>query len=146
METRKKMPDMKKALDLIESASKEVDFTYTLPLKDESSNTVIKNIYESFRMLGEALLVSKGIEPKDHVSCIKELLNLNLDTSRPLTLLESLRKLRHNINYYGYRAGIEESKDVISISKSCFKPLFDKIKGLINMKENSRKQKRGKNV
>ena len=127
MEVRYKIPDKKKALDLIESAKKEIEFTFSLLVNDKSSNTIVKNIYESFRMLGEASLINRGIEPQDHVICISELLDFNVSTLRPLNLIEKLRKLRHNINYNGYRADVEEAKESLSIAKSCFKVLFNEI-------------------
>jgi len=82
-------------------------------------------------MLGEALLIIKGIEPLDHIICIKELLDLDIETSRPINLIDNLRRLRHNINYYGYRATKLEAEDTISIAKSCFTPILEKVKEII---------------
>lgn len=128
---RDKFPDFKKADSLVESASRDMKFTLTLQLNQNSSNTIIRNIYESFRMLGEALLTAKGIESKDHVMPINELINLNLKTQRPLQLLDSLRRLRRNINYYGYMAKIEEAEDIINLAKCCFQQVSDEVKNIL---------------
>ncbi|MAF35907.1 hypothetical protein CL622_02195 [archaeon] len=68
---RFKRQDKKNALSIIESAKSEIKFTLTLPIKEESGPTIIRNIYESFRMLGDALLVNKGIKSEDHLAPIK---------------------------------------------------------------------------
>lgn len=124
-----------KALSLIESAEKDIRFTLSLNTSDSSANTIVRNIYESFRMLGEALLVFRGIEPVDHVVCIDEILKLNVNTKRPLNLIGNLRRLRHTINYYGYRASAKEAEDTISIAKNCFYPVLEEIKEIIGEKE-----------
>jgi len=111
---------------------KEIKFALTLPLEENSSSTITRNIYESFRMLGDSLLTAKGIQSQDHLMPIKELLKLKVNTKRPIYLIENLRRLRHNINYYGHRATIDEAKDAIDIAKNCFGPLFNEIKKFID--------------
>lgn len=130
----KKVPDKQKASSIIKSAKDDFDFTINLKISKESSNTIIRNIYESFRMLGEALLVNKGVGFIDHIKSIKELLKINVETSRPIHLIENLRKLRHNINYYGYKSDINEANNVISLAKACFNPLFKEVNKIIKTK------------
>ncbi len=125
---RYKRPDRKNALSIIQAAERDMKFTLTLPVSEGSSATVIRNIYESFRMLGDALLIEKGIKSEDHVMPIKEILSLKIDTKRPLNLIDNMRRLRHNINYYGYKPKIEEANEAILIAKSLFSPIVKKIK------------------
>jgi len=125
---RYKKPDKKNALSIIEAAERDMKFTLNLKATDLSSTTIIRNIYECFRMLGDALLVSKGIDSKDHLAPINELLKLNVRTKRPINLIENLRRLRHNINYYGYKPILEETIDVISIAESIFYPLVKVVR------------------
>ncbi len=125
---RYKRPDNKDALSIITSAKREIKFALSLQISEISGATIIKNIYESFRMLGDSLLILKGIESQDHVEPINELLKLNIKTKRPLGAIRNLRILRHNINYYGYSPKIEEVKDIVSIARNCFDPLFNEIK------------------
>lgn len=131
---REKVEDKQKALSIIESAKKDLEYTFTLKISDDSSNTIIRNVYESFRMLGEALLINKGISTSDHVMMINEILNLDIETSRPLNLLDNLRRLRHSINYYAYRANKEEAENIINLAKSNFNLVFYKIKKIIESK------------
>ncbi|MBR9704437.1 hypothetical protein GOV12_03440 [Candidatus Pacearchaeota archaeon] len=117
---RHKKPDKNKALSLVKSSKSDYDFTISLPINEKSANTIVRNIYECFRMLGEALLISKGIQSDDHVVPIKELTNLKIKTTRPLMFLDYLRKIRRNINYYGYLASKKEAEDVLDFAKSNF--------------------------
>ena len=115
-------------MSIIEAAEKDMRFTLSLEPNEESSSTIARNIYECFRMLGDALLISKGIESEDHISPIKELLRIKVETKRPINLIDNLRRLKHNINYYGYKPKITEVEDVISTAKNIFHPLLNAVK------------------
>lgn len=134
MEIRYKRPDAKNALSILNAAKKDMEFTLSIDLNKNSSTTIVRNIYECFRMLGDSMLISKGIEPTDHVMPINELTKISVHTSRPVNLINNLRTLRHNINYYGYTPTIIEAQDTISIAKSCFKPLFKEITKIVKNK------------
>jgi len=129
---RYKRPDKKNALSLLEAARNDLDFTFTIKISEDSGSTIIRNIHNSFRMLGDSLLVSKGIEPTDHITPIKELLKLNVKTSRPINLIDSIRRLRNNINYYGYRPKLNEVEDAVSIAKTCFQPMYKEVKKIVS--------------
>lgn len=124
---RYKRPDNKNALSILEAAKREMKFTLTIEPNQDSSSTIVRNIYECFRMLGDSLLVMKGISSLDHVLPIQELMKLRLNTSRPINLIDSLRMLRHNINYYGYKPTMIEVQDAISIANACFDPIVLEI-------------------
>lgn len=132
MTIRYKRPDRKNALSILDAAKKDMEFTLSLSPTEEAGSTIIRNIYECFRMLGDAVLVAKGIESIDHIMPIKELLKLRVATSRPINLIDNLRRLRHNINYYGYSPKLVEIEDAVSIAKSCFKPLFKEVLSQLN--------------
>lgn len=124
---RYKVPDKKNALSIIEAAKTDMKFTLSLRPSGESGSTIVRNIYEDFRMLGDALLATRGIKSEDHITPIRELLKLKVDTERSVNLIDNLRRLRHNVNYYGYRPSIVEVKDAISIAESCFEPLLKAV-------------------
>lgn len=131
---RIKRPDNKNALSLIESAKKDMVYTLSLEINEQSASTIIRNIYESFRKLGDALLISKGIESQDHVAPIKELMTIKVNTTRPLNLLDNMRRLRHNVNYYGYNPKIIEVVNAVSLANELFEPLIKEIEKKINNK------------
>ncbi len=125
---RIKHPDKKNAFSIINAAERELIYTLKLPITEESAFNIIRNIYECFRMLGDAKMVSKGIVSQDHIEQIKELEKIKAKTERPIRLIDALRRIRHNINYYGYIPSKLEAEDAISIAKACFYPLFEAIK------------------
>jgi len=129
---RFKRPDKKNAESMLDAAEREMRFTLTLKLDDASSSTIVRNIYECFRTMGDALLVSKGISSEDHIMPIRELTKVNINTKRPLNTLDNLRRLRHNINYYGYNPTRSEAQDTLSIADNLFWPLLKEIKDRIN--------------
>jgi len=129
---RYKRPDSKNALSIVEAAKREIKYTLSIKLTEESGSTIVRNIYESFRMLGDSLLVKKGIASQDHLEPIKELLKLQVSTPRPINLIENLRILRHNINYYGYQPKIDEVKEVLSFAESSFEIIYKQVLKIIN--------------
>jgi hypothetical protein len=125
---RIRRPDNKDALSIVIEAERQMRFTLALPVDDDSSFTIVRNIYECFRMLGDALLVSRGFEAVDHVEPMNALLRLDVDTGRPISTIDNLRRLRHNINYYGYHPSILETDDAIDIARTCFGQLAEAVK------------------
>ena len=112
-----KFPDKERAKSIMQNSIRDIKYTLTLNVSEESANTIVRNIYESFRMLGEAILLKKGIRSIDHLNSINEILKLKIESSRSLKLLENLRRLRNNINYYGYKANIYDAKESIILQK-----------------------------
>ncbi|VVB77893.1 Uncharacterised protein [uncultured archaeon] len=129
---RYKRPDSKNALSIVEAAKREMKYTLSIKLTEESGSTIIRNIYECFRMLGDSLLVKKGIISQDHLEPVRELLKLQVSTPRPINLIDNLRILRHNINYYGYNPKIEEVKDALSFTESSFEIIYNQVLKNIN--------------
>jgi uncharacterized protein (UPF0332 family) len=127
MNIRQKRPDKKNALSIVQSARKEMKFTLSLKITEDSGSTIMRNIYECFRKLGDALLVAQGIETRDHLAPIRALVKLNIQTNRPIQVIENLRYSRHNINYYGYVPKIAEVMDTTDIAKTLFNPLFKAV-------------------
>jgi len=125
---RIKRPDRKNASSIVDAAERDMIFTLSLPVNEQSSATIVRNIYESFRMLGDALLVSKGISSEDHVALINELMSVKINSKRPINLIDNMRRLRHNINYYGYKPKDAEVKDAISLANDLFNPLVVEIR------------------
>ena len=125
---REKHSDKKNAFSIVNAAEREMRFTLKQAVTEDSAFNVIRNIYESFRMLGDALLLSQGIVSQDHVEQVRELEKIQVKTERPIRVVDSLRRLRHNINYYGYIPTKAEAEDAVSIAHACFYPLLDEIK------------------
>ncbi|MDP3639676.1 MAG: hypothetical protein Q8R53_00550 [Nanoarchaeota archaeon] len=138
---RQKHPDIKNAASIVGASSKQMKYTLTLESNDNSAFNIIRNIYECFRMLGDALLITQGIESEDHLAPIHELLKIRVETPRSITLIDHLRRMRHNINYYGYTPKKEEADDAISLAKACFEPFLNAVKKEIEQNESFKRMK-----
>lgn len=132
MTLRYKRPDTKNAQSMIESAKRDMKFTLSLTLNDDSAGTIIRGIYECFRMLGDALLVAQGRISKEHTEQLKALLSLNPASPRSLQLLDNFRMLRHNINYYGYSPTNEEAEDILNFARQCFEPVCQAVENRVS--------------
>jgi len=141
MISRQKHPDKKNAASILDASSKQMKYTLTLESNDNSAFNIIRNVYECFRMLGDALLITKGIESEDHLAPIHELMKIKVETTRSITLVDHLRRMRHNINYYGYNPKKEEADDAISLAKACFEPLINAVKEEIEKNESFKRMK-----
>lgn len=127
MTIRYKRPDVKNADSIVDAAKREMSFVLSIEINEKSSSTVIKNIYECFRMLGDAILVANGKTSKDHTEQIKALMRIKVNTPRPLQLLDNIRMLRHNLSYYGYRPSREEAEDIVDFAKKCFSLTYEEV-------------------
>ncbi|HLD37544.1 MAG TPA: hypothetical protein VJA86_03070 [Candidatus Nanoarchaeia archaeon] len=138
---RQKHPDKKNATSILDASSKQMKYTLTLESNDNSAFNIIRNIYECFRMLGDALLIAQGIESEDHLAPMQELMKIKVETPRSVRLVDYLRRMRHNINYYGYTPKKEEADDAVSLAKACFEPLLNAIKREIEKNESFKRMK-----
>ena len=128
---RTRRPDKWKAQSILQAAQKEIVFIKTIPITEESATTVIRSIYECFRMLGDALLAIQGKEAtgQDHHSqMINALFTLKVETKRPLQVISNLKSIRHKINYQGYLPTKAEAIEAEDIANCCFTALYEEIK------------------
>lgn len=125
---RSRFPDLVKAKSMIDAAEKDMKYVMSLLPSLEGGSTIIRGIYENFRALGDSLLVVKGIETADHKGMIQELMSLKVKADRPLGALDSLRRLRHDINYRGYIPSLDEVEEARSLSKSLFVPILKEVR------------------
>jgi len=123
-----------RAKSIVDCSKRDMKYTLSLKVTPESSATIVRNIYESFRMLGDALLLVKGVKSQDHVEQIKEIIKLNVNTKRSLMVLQNLRTLRHSINYQGYSPNLKEVEDALDISKELYEPVLHIVQIILKSK------------
>ena len=131
---RKRFPDRAKAEGIVATAEKNISAIERLEIDSITGPLITSTIYESFRMLGDALLTAEGFETegKDHHSeMIGRLMQLKVNANRSLLVLDELRRKRNKINYDGYLPTQDEVKDVIAVKNSLWKPLLEEIKFVI---------------
>ena len=126
---RMKYPDKKNAKSVLDASKKKMNYTLTLESTNDSAFNIIRNVCECFRMLGDALMISQGKISTDHVEQVKALERFEIKLNRPIQLIDNLRRIRHNINYYGFNPRKIDADDAISFSKNCFFKLAKAIDG-----------------
>lgn len=128
MTLRTVQPDKKRAASMIEAAEREMDYVVHQAMKAEAAATLVRAMYECFRMVGDALLLARGFEAKDHHVMIDEVLHMDVETPQPLVVLDRLRRTRMKINYEGYFPTKEELDDFHSFSRACWQPVLTAAK------------------
>ena len=128
---RRTTPDKDKAKSMIFAAELDMAFVSSLPITTESAQSIIRGIYEDFRILGDALLTVKGFKASGidhHTQMIDALIKLNVKTTRPLLLLNDLKRTRHQINYNGYVPTENDVKYVIELKEAFWKDILGEVK------------------
>ncbi len=128
---REKKPDLFRALSLLKAARIRHDFCMGLVVSDESASTIVSEIYESFRMQGEALLIAEGKESigsESHTFVMNALIALRPSSQRPAQVLLNLKDIRNKMNYKGYIALAGEATEAKDIATSLFNALESQIK------------------
>ncbi len=113
-------PDKAKARSLLSAAAQDIRTAQELTIRKHTARTVVRNIYEAFRMLGEARLALAAIKSGDHDTQLQEVLRLEIHTTPPLRNLEHLKQLRHAINYKGYQPESEEVREALLLAQLVF--------------------------
>ena len=134
---RRRVPDLVKARSMLNAAVIDMGFVEKLHVKSEAAQSIVRSVYENFRILGDALLTAQGFETvgaDHHAQMIDALTKLGIQTQRPLLLLHELRKIRHKVNYEGYIPTEEELKDILAIKEALWQPVLAKVKQLIEGK------------
>ena len=116
---------------MVAAATRDMGVMDKITSIENAGSTIIRGVYENFRMLGDAVLTAQGGEEMGthhHREMIAVLTKLPVKSDRSILVLQKLRKLRHKINYEGYIPEEEEVKYVISVKKALWKPVLDAVK------------------
>ncbi|MFT4309188.1 MAG: hypothetical protein ACMXYL_01735 [Candidatus Woesearchaeota archaeon] len=103
-------PDILRANSLVKSSIEALNTANSIPLSDESSKTVFRELYESLREYSEAIGYLHGYKFMDHES-IGYFINEKLDEENVYVHFDRFRKIRNSINYYGEDIDISTVKD-----------------------------------
>jgi len=109
---RKSMPNRIRASSLFESSILAIETAKTIQLSQNSSKSVLRELYEGLREYCEAIGYSKGYQFLDHESIglfLRDVLNEQSLSKK----FDRYRKLRNGINYYGESIDIETVKEAL---------------------------------
>lgn len=113
---------------MIEAAEREMTYVLKQGMNPEAAATLVRAMYECFRMIGDALLLARGYEAKDHHVMIDEVLHLDVTTPQPIIILDRLRRTRMKINYEGYFPTAAELDDFHNFTRACWQPVLTAAK------------------
>lgn len=102
--------DTIRAKSLIKASSQAIETANNIELKESTSKTILRELYEGLREYCEAIGYLKGYKFSDHIS-ITCFLEEKLNEKKLAKLFDRYRKLRNGINYYGKEINLETVKN-----------------------------------
>jgi|SRR3989344_6005006 len=125
---RNRQRDLEKIKSMINSAEVNAKVTQEINLDDKTATLVFREIYESIRQLGDAKLWLIGYEPQNHEVSMEILKESDIKDKIKLNSLDRLKKIRHDINYRGFRASIEQAEEILEFWNKCGIEISIKLK------------------
>ncbi len=125
---KQKTTDITKVRSLLESIELNADVTLEIPLTSRSATVIFRELYEAVREIGDALWWLEGYEPLDHGVSIEMLETQQVKNLTSLRHLENYRKLRHDIQYRGFRSSEAQARELIDFWNTSGKEILDQLK------------------
>jgi len=125
---RQRQPDVQLIMSIVESAEKNAGVAKTIKLDENSATLVFREVYESIRQLGDAMWWSKGYEPLTHEASMEILKDADVKEKVKLNYIFRFKKMRNDANYRGFRASVEQAKEIVEFWDTVGKELARKIK------------------
>ncbi|MBS3163718.1 hypothetical protein J4427_03470 [Candidatus Woesearchaeota archaeon] len=116
---RNRQKDAEKIKSMIDSAAINAKVTKAIKLNDDTATLVFREIYESVRQLGDAKWGILGYEPSNHEISMEALKDLDISNKVKLNSLDRFKKIRHDINYRGFRATIPQAEEILDFWGKC---------------------------
>ncbi len=107
------------ARSYVNAAEKIAHFTLTLAPTEENATMIFRELYECIRQLGDALWLLKGYESQTHDATLALLKELEIPHKVKLHFLDRYNIIRHDANYRGILASVDQAKEIIEFWKEC---------------------------
>lgn len=129
---RNRQKDLDKIKSMINSSEINAIVTKEIKLNENTATLIFREIYESIRQLGDAKLWLLGYEPLNHEVSIEILKEFDIKNKIKLNSLDRIKKIRHDINYRGFRTSIEQAKEVLEFWEKCGIDILKLLKKEVN--------------
>lgn len=129
---RNRQKDLERIKSMINSSEINLIVTKEIKLNENTATLIFREIYESIRQLGDARLWLLGYEPLNHEASIEILKEFDIKNKIKLNSLDRIKKIRHDINYRGFRASIEQAKEILEFWDICGIDILRLLKKEIN--------------
>ncbi|MEK6952061.1 MAG: hypothetical protein AABX29_03530 [Nanoarchaeota archaeon] len=129
---RPRQKDSEKIKSMINSAEINAKVTKNIKLNDDTATLIFREIYESVRQLGDAKWWLSGYEPSNHEISLEILKEIDVKEKLKLNSLERFKKIRHDINYRGFRATIPQTEEILEFWNKCGEEIIKILRKEIN--------------
>src|SRR3989344_651940 len=116
---RNRQMDKEKVKSMINSAEINVGVIKNIKINDQTATLIFREMYESIRQLGDAKWYLLGYEPSNHWISLEALKDFDIKEKLKLHSLERFTKIRHDINYRGFRATISQAEEILDFWIKC---------------------------
>ncbi|HLC57125.1 MAG TPA: hypothetical protein VJH95_00990 [Candidatus Nanoarchaeia archaeon] len=110
---RHRQRDIEKIRSMISSAEINARVTKSLKINEDTATLIFREVYESIRQLGDAKWWLLGYEPGNHEIRLEILKEFNTKDKVKLNSLDRFKKIRHDVNYRGFRATINQAEEIL---------------------------------
>ena len=125
---RPKTTEVAKVRSLIENIEANAEVTTEIPLTKKSATVIFRELYECVRELGDALWWLECYEPLDHGISIELLETQPATNPNSLKHLDTYRRIRHDIQYRGFKASEAQANEISEFWKTTGKELLGQLK------------------
>ena len=116
---RNKQKDIEKIRAMINSAGINAKVAKSIKLNEETATLIFREIYESIRQLGDAKWGLLGFEPGNHEVSMEILKEFDIKNKVKLNSLDRFKKIRHDVNYRGFRTSIPQTEEILEFWNTC---------------------------
>jgi hypothetical protein len=116
---RHRQQDKEKIKSMINSAEINARVTKEIKLNEDTATLIFRELYESIRQLGDAKWWLLGYEPTNHEISMEALKDIDIKDKLKLNSLDRFKKIRHDINYRGFRATISQAEEILDFWTKC---------------------------
>ncbi len=125
---RVRQTEKERVLSMIESAQMNIEVVKGISLDEKTATVIFREIYESVRQLGDALWWVKGYEPANHEMSLEILKEVDIHAKVKLNFLGRFKKIRHDVNYRGFKVSASQAKEIIDFWDACGKEIMGVIR------------------
>ena len=125
---RKRQNDNEKIKSMLNSAEINAKVTKKIKLDEDTATLIFREIYESIRQLGDVKWGLLGYEPSNHEISINILKEFDIKEKLKLNSLDRFKKIRHDINYRGFRTTINQAQEILEFWDKCGEEIIKILK------------------
>lgn len=125
---RNRQKDTMMIKSIINSAEINAKVTMNIKVNEDSATLIFREMYESIRQLGDTKWRILGYEATNHEISLESLKEFDIKERVKLNSLERFKKIRHDLNYKGFRATTSQAEEILDFWKKCGEEILKILK------------------